>query len=217
MAGNPAWCLSLSEWRSRFAGWIDRADPQALLNAAIFFDFRPVYGNHALSTGLRDWLAEYAPDHGRFLLQLARNALDNQPPLGLVREFVLASGGPHPRTLDLKVNGVQPFVESARVYALASGARATGTLDRLAAAGAARGIPALEVDAWCEAFRFVQALRLRLNAGQRARGEPLHNHLDPTTLNDLERRILREALRQARSLQSRLTRDFAVAGASFGA
>lgn len=217
MAGNPAWCLSLSEWRARFAEWIDAPDPQALLNAAIFFDFRPVYGDHALSAGLRDWLVAYAPDRGRFLLQLARNALDNQPPLGLVREFVLASGGQHPHTLDLKVNGVQPFVESARVYALACGARATNTLERLAAAGAARGIPALEVDAWCEAFRFVQGLRLRLNAAQRARGEALHNHLDPATLNDLERRILREALRQARSLQSRLTRDFGVASASFGA
>ena len=33
--------------------WIDRADPQALLNAVIFFDFRPVYGNHTLALDLR--------------------------------------------------------------------------------------------------------------------------------------------------------------------
>jgi CBS domain-containing protein len=217
MAGNATWCLSVSEWRVRFTEWIDRADPRALLNATIFFDFRPVYGNHALAAGLREWLAGYAPDRGRFLLQLARNALDNQPPLGLVRDFVLASGGAHPHTLDLKINGVQPFVEAARVYALESGVTATNTLERLTAAGAARGIPALEVDAWCEAFRFIQGLRLQLNAAQRQRGEALHNHLDPATLNDLERRILREALRQARSLQSRLTRDFAVGSASFGA
>lgn len=217
MAGNPAWCLSISEWRARFAEWIDRADPRALLNAAIFFDFRPIHGDHALALDLRAWLTAYASDRGRFLLQLARNALDNQPPLGLVREFVLASGGEHPHTLDLKINGVQPFVEAARVYALASGTTAINTLERLAAAGVARAIPALEVDAWCEAFRFIQALRLRLNAAQRAHGEPLHNHLNPATLNDLERRILREALRQARGLQSRLSRDFAVASASFGA
>jgi CBS domain-containing protein len=217
MAGNPALCLSVSEWRTRFAEWIDQADPQALLNAAIFFDFRPIYGNYALALDLRRWLAAYAPDRGRFLLQLARNALDNQPPLGLVRDFVLASGGEHPHTLDLKINGVQPFVEAARLYALASGAMATNTLERLAAAGAARNIPPLEVDAWCEAFRFIQTLRLRLNAAQSARREPLHNHLDPAKLNDLERRILREALRQARRLQSRLARDFSVASPSFGA
>ena len=65
-----------------------------------------------------------------------------------------------------------------------------------------------------------QTLVLTTGLGVRplgVRGEPLHNHLDPSVLNDLERRVLREALRQARSLQSRLTRDFAVASASFGA
>jgi signal-transduction protein with cAMP-binding, CBS, and nucleotidyltransferase domain len=41
MASNPQWCLDLHEWRQRFAGWIIEGDPQALLNASIFFDLRP--------------------------------------------------------------------------------------------------------------------------------------------------------------------------------
>jgi CBS domain-containing protein len=217
MAGNPRWCLSYSEWQRQFADWLDRPDPKALLNATIFFDFRAIHGERRIVAALRGWLAAQAQDRGRFLLLMAQNTQQNQPPLGLVRDFVLASGGEHPDTLDLKVNGVQPFVEAARVYALAAGVAATNTLERFAAAGRARGIPAVEVDAWREAFRFIQLLRLKLNAAQRARGEPLHNHLNPATLNDLERRILREALRQARKLQGRLARDFAVAGAGFGA
>ena len=40
MAGNPRWCLSLDEWLRRFDGWITDSSPQALLDAAIFFDFR---------------------------------------------------------------------------------------------------------------------------------------------------------------------------------
>ena len=121
MAGNPRWCLSRSEWRERFAAWIDRPEPEALLNAAIFFDFRAVHGERSLVVGLREWLAGYAQDRGRFLFLMVRNALGNQPPLGLVRDFVLARGGEHPGTLDLKVNGVQLFVESARIYGLADG------------------------------------------------------------------------------------------------
>ena len=27
MAGNPQWCLSLDEWRTRFARWIDSGSP----------------------------------------------------------------------------------------------------------------------------------------------------------------------------------------------
>jgi CBS domain-containing protein len=217
MAGNASWCLSAAEWRERFAQWLDTPEPQALLNAAIFFDLRPIHGERALAAALRDWLAARAPDASRFLLLMAQNALGNPPPLGLVREFVLASGGEHPGTLDLKVNGVQPFVEAARVLALASGVTATSTLERLAQTARARRVPAPEAEAWREAFRFIQRLRLQLNEAQRTRGEPLHNHLDPDTLNDLERRIFKEALRQARKLQGRLARDLAVHGAGFGA
>ncbi len=217
MAGNPKWCLSATEWRERFAEWLDTPEPQALLNAAIFFDLRAIHGERALASALREWLAARATDAGRFLFLMAQNALGNQPPLGFVREFILATGGEHPGTLDLKVNGVQPFVESARILALGSGVTASNTLERLAEAARVRRIAAAEAEAWREAFRFLQLLRLRLNEAQRVRGEPLHNHLDPDTLNELERRILKEALRQARRLQGRLARDFAVHGAGFGA
>ena len=217
MASNPEWTAPLAEWQARFADWVDRGHPQSLLNAAIFFDFRAVHGNPATVERLRTWLSDYARDHGRFLLQMTNNALENQPPLGLVRDFVLASGGAHPDTLDLKVNGVQPFVESARIYALSSGVPATNTVERLRAAAVARRIPEAEVEGWIEAFRFIQGLRLKLNLEQSAAGKPLHNHLDPDTLNDLERRILKESFRQARKLQTRLSRDFGAGASGFGA
>jgi len=216
MAGNPRWCLAQAEWRERFASWIDRPDPEALLNAAIFFDFRAVHGERGVVSGLRDWLAGYAPDRGRFLFPMVRNALGNQPPLGLVRDFAVARGGEHPGTIDLKVNGVQLFVEPARIYSLADGVAATNTLERLAGVARARGIPAAELDAWADAFRAIQRLRLGLNGAQHARSEALHNHLNPAALNDGERRSLKHALRQARNLQARLARDFSVTGAGFG-
>jgi CBS domain-containing protein len=166
--------------------------------------------------GLRDWLAGYAPDRGRFLFPMVQNALANQPPLGLVRDFALARRGEHPGTIDLKVNGVQLFVEAARIYSLADGVTATSTVDRLAGTAGVRGIPAAELDAWASGFRVIQRLRLGLNAAQHAQNEPLHNHLNPAALEDEERRSLKHALRQARNLQARLARDFSVAGGGFG-
>jgi len=210
MASNPNWCLSLSEWKTRFSSWIDRPEPQALLNAAIFFDFRPVGSAHALVGQLRSWLSAYAIDNDRFLLLMVFNALNNQPPLGLLRDFVLSRGGDHPHTLDLKINGVQPFVEAARILALCHGVEATNTPERLAAAGHARGMPSQETSAWCDAFLAIQRLRLGLNIEQQSRGAPAHNHLDPDSLNDLDRKLLKEALRQARGLQARLAREFSL-------
>jgi CBS domain-containing protein len=214
MASNPALCLSLSEWKARFSTWIDRPDAAALLNATIFFDFRALCGARAAARELREWLGQHARGGDRFLTLMVLNVGDNQPPLGVLRDFVLTRGGEHPHTLDLKTNGVQAFVEAARVYALSCGVAATGTVERLEEAGRRRGIPEAETAAWREAFHAIQGLRLALNAGQAQRGQALHNHLDPDALNVLDRNLLKEALRQARSLQGRIARDFSLGGTS---
>ncbi|MFI4940812.1 MAG: DUF294 nucleotidyltransferase-like domain-containing protein, partial [Burkholderiales bacterium] len=56
MAGNPEWCLTLREWKLRFAGWIYKPEPLALLNASIFFDFRVIYGKASLADELHRYL-----------------------------------------------------------------------------------------------------------------------------------------------------------------
>ncbi len=208
MAGNPRWCLTLEEWKGVFAAWIDQGDPQALLNASIFFDFRPLEGDTALAEDLRQWLAARARATPRFLHQMAANALRNRPPLGVVRDFVLEAGGDYEHTIDLKLNGTTPFVDAARIYSLAAGDNHTNTLLRLRAAASALNIPGPEVEAWGEAFLFIQLLKLRNQHWREAEGKPMHNHIDPDELNELERRILKEAFRQARKLQQRLALDY---------
>lgn len=47
MARNPECCLSDREWRSRFSRWVTSSTPANLLNASIFFDFRPVWARRA--------------------------------------------------------------------------------------------------------------------------------------------------------------------------
>jgi CBS domain-containing protein len=59
------------------------------------------------------------------------------------------------------------------------------------------------------AFHFVQMLRLRRQEEARAMGEARDlNRVDPDTLNSLDRRILKEALRQARKLQNRVALEY---------
>ncbi|MGD9786482.1 MAG: DUF294 nucleotidyltransferase-like domain-containing protein [Sulfuricellaceae bacterium] len=204
MASNPKWCLSLEEWRRTFSRWIDQGEPEALLNASIFFDFRPLHGDAALAASLRQWLARTAQANPRFLHQMAANALRNRPPLGLVREFSVRED----RTLDLKLNGITPFVDAARIYGLATGQAQTGTVQRLRAAATRLKIGGAEVEGWVEAFLFIQLLRLRRQHEEE--GAAGANCINPDRLNDLDRRILKEAFRQARKLQTRLGMDYRV-------
>lgn len=205
MASNPQWCLSLDEWKRRFSDWITNGTPEALLHASIFFDFRALHGAHELADELRSWLARVAGDNSRFLHQIAENALAIRPPLGVLRDFVV--GREH--TLDLKLNGITPFVDAARIFSLAAGVTHTSTLQRLRGSAAKLNIHPAEVEAWIDAFLFIQVLRMRHH--DEARSGPddeLDNLIDPEDLHELDRRILKEAFRQARKLQARLALEF---------
>jgi CBS domain-containing protein len=205
MASNPKWCLSLSEWKNTFDKWIYHGAPMDLLHSTIFFDFRPMFGAVRMAEELREWLAEAAAKNTRFLHQLAVNALRNKPPLGIVRDFVTSDG-----MIDLKMNGITPFVDAARIFSLAHGVSATNTLQRLRDAGEKLRMSAQDIDALCDAFLYIQLLRLRLHHSQCQAGEKLTNKVDPETLNALDSRILREAFRQARKLQTKLALDYQV-------
>src|SRR5690606_17119914 len=71
MASNPELCLTPEEWRHRFGKWISEPDPQALLNASIFFDFRVLYGNQRLGDQLRAWLNKTAKANSAFRRMMA--------------------------------------------------------------------------------------------------------------------------------------------------
>lgn len=207
MASNPKWCLSLEEWKRAFSTWISGGSPEALLHASIFFDFRPLYGQFELAQDLRGWLGRVASENSRFLHMMAENALRNRPPLGVVRDFVVGKEN----KIDLKLNGITPFVDAARIFSLAAGVADTNTIQRLRLSAEKMRIDDAEISAWIDALLFIQVLRMRRHDEASAQGvddQALDNLIDPEKLNELDRRILKEAFRQARKLQARLAMEY---------
>lgn len=204
MASNPELCLSLDEWKAKMGGWIDNPDPKALLDAAICFDLRPLTGDASLAQGLREWLLARTRARPTFLRHMATNALQAKPALGLLGDFVTDEGA-----VNLKLYGVRPFVDAARVYALAFGLAQTATAERLRAAVAELRMAPPEMAAIVDAFLYIQKLRLRIQAQPETPAERA-NRIDPDTLNDFERRSLKEAFRQGRRLQQRLALDYSL-------
>ncbi len=207
MASNPKWCLSLEEWKRTFSNWIGGGSPESLLNSSIFFDFRTLYGARHLSDDLRGWLGRVASENSRFLHMMAENALRNRPPLGVVRDFVLGKEN----KIDLKLNGITPFVDAARIFSLATGGAHTNTIQRMRSSAEKLRLDESEIDAWVDALLFIQVLRLRHHDEAIAQGlgeDALDNQIDPEKLNELDRRILKEAFRQARKLQARLALEY---------
>jgi CBS domain-containing protein len=207
MASNPELCLSQSEWLTRFSHWIEQGNPQDLLNASIFFDFRALAGNADLLIPLKDYVRTKAVAIPRFIKLLADNSLNTRVPLNWFGgiEFTEIDGQ---KMIDLKLQGTAIIVDIARIYSLAHGVEAINTRERLAAIGRALKVPETESAAWITAFEFLQTQRLAVQIGEaRTTGNP--NVIDIDKLNIVDRSILKEALLKVRSLQQLLQLDYA--------
>ena len=210
MASNPQWCLSLDEWKNQFSQWIRQPHPDALLNATIFFDFRPLFGKHDLAEAMRRHLLQQTQSSPMFLRAMAKNALDVEPPLGKIRDFLTDLEPGQPGKIDLKKYGSRIFVDVARIYALASGVHNTNSVQRLRIAAKRLNIREDEINAVLEGLDFIQLLRLQHQYLEGEPGRQGDNLINPDKLNELDRRILKESFRQARKIQTRLKLDYQV-------
>jgi CBS domain-containing protein len=209
MAGNEACCLSVDEWIARFERWIDQGAPDDLLKASIYFDLRPLAGELSWAEALRACVQRRAAQTPRFIKQMAQNALRNAPRLNWRGALDPQHDGAH-EWIDLKLNGTMIFVDAARLYALAHGVGASGTRARLEAVAEVLHVEPRECETWVVAFEFQQMLRLRvqIDAWSDSGGNDNPNRLDLATLNDIDRRILKESLRAAQRLQQRIRLDY---------
>jgi CBS domain-containing protein len=210
MAGNPRWCLTFAQWQRQFDDWVRNTDPEALLHSAIFFDFRALHGEALLAERLREALHRLVHGNTRFLRELARYALETKPPLGVISDFTTERDADGAEFIDLKKSAARLFVDTARVFALAAEVPATHTAARLRGAAGALALNEVEVNGAIDGFQFVQQLRLRAQLAATEGARRAANCVDPATLGEIDRRILKESLRQARRLQSRLALDYAL-------
>ncbi|MBJ6138231.1 putative nucleotidyltransferase substrate binding domain-containing protein [Marinobacter litoralis] len=203
MASNPKLCLSETEWDDWFLRFIDASTPQNLVYSSIFLDMRAVYGPDEPLRRLFGRVLERIAKNALFQKMLAGNALQRKPPLTMFRNFRYLSDD-NKKVLDLKRQGLAPFVESIRVFALANGIKAANTLERLDELAKKGVFDSKDAGAWKESYSLIQAIRMRAHQDMLADNEPLTNYIDPDDLNPLDRRILRESFRQAQRLQQKL-------------
>jgi CBS domain-containing protein len=203
MASNPQLCMTVTQWQDRFTNWIEHGAPQDLLNASVFFDLRGLWGSTPLSQALQQTIHTLTPQVPRFLKQLAANALTRTLPLTWTGAIDADAAG----MIDLKQRGSAIFVDAARVYALAHGLAETNTRARLEAVGNKLGLQHNEYQGWVSGFEFLQSLRLRVQIDN-THDPHFPNSIAISSLNSIDRRILKEAFSVAHALQQRMQMDY---------
>ena len=139
-----------------------------------------------------------------FLRHMIGNALKHAPPLTLFRGLSTIRSGAHRNTLDLKIAGVVPVVDLARIYALRGGVEAANTRERIVAARDLGVISRTGAHDLLDAYDLIAETRLRHQAALIARGAAPDNYLAPEALSDLERSHLRDAFLVVKTMQSAL-------------
>lgn len=201
MASNPRWCQPEDRWQATFLQWITEPNPHTLLMASIFFDFRPVYAGTQFPYILQDLLLKAIRKNRLFIRFMAKIALSNRPPMSLLKRFVVEKSGEHKNKFDLKMRGLTPVVDAARVLSLDLGIKTQNTLDRLAEINR-RGVIDGEFYADLrEAYDFIVYLQISRHLDALAKGKEPDNFIDPESLNSLQRKMLKESFAVVRRLQ----------------
>jgi CBS domain-containing protein len=204
LASNPAWRMSQSRWIQTFRDCFDLPDWSHLVRAVVAFDFRHVAGGLEITLPLVAVLKE-APEHPRFLAEIARTATD--PPPALPHRFFASRW--ERQEVDLKQGGIVPIANLARYYALANGITVSATLDRLVAAEGLGAINKETAQSLREAFTYIYQVRLDHHAQQIRDGLTPDNLIRPEELPPLARAELREAFHAIGHAQRFIPLDYA--------
>lgn len=189
MAMNRECRHSLEGWKQRILSWVTRPEGVNLLNADIFYDFRPVHGDMALAGQLRRLAQELARSRP-FLALLGAELQEMGTPLGLFGGFKTEEG-----RVDLKKGGLLPLVSAARVLALREGSPALDTGSRLAAAVAAGHLNAEDEIRLKDAHELLLRIVLEQQIEDAGKGMAPSSRVEVKRLDGLTRQRLREALR----------------------
>jgi len=205
MASNPKWCQPISEWRRYFHQWIATPEPKAVMHSTIFFDFRPVEGDASLAGELKQGIFELMEKGRGFLEFFAKNALQNPPPLGFFRNFLVEKSRDHANKFDIKSRAMMPLADAARVLAYELKIPDfLGTVERfgkIAVLDPTLKDLALEAAA---AYDFLIRLRAENGLEHSSSGR----YIKPESLNKLDRQMLRNVFSTIGHIQQTLNLRF---------
>lgn len=201
MAGNENLCRPLSGWKEYFTRLIGTPGERELMHASIYFDFRVAWGNEKLGRQLADHIKEQITLERSFVPLLARSILRTPPPLSFFKNMILEKSGEHKNELDLKLRGLMPLVDTARVLSLELGFNEiSSTRERYERA--AREVPHLAD--LCSFAVSAFELLLRYRALHSIRRGDSGRYIDPGRLKKIDRNALKNAFRTIEKLQEML-------------
>ncbi len=214
MLDNPDWRRSLDSWLDLFDSMADRPDAEAVIKTSLLADMRPVQvqgaGSGGLNARLREAMTKRLRKSPILIKLMAREAVRFSPPLGLFGSFSLKKDAEGRGVLDIKRGGVFPITQGVKTLAVDHGLAETGTCARLRLLHRSGALSVPLAEGLCDAYDFLQTLRMRTQAAHLRQGRALDNDIRPETLGAMERERLRAAFKLTAEFQTLLFEKYSL-------
>jgi signal-transduction protein with cAMP-binding, CBS, and nucleotidyltransferase domain len=205
MAGNPKWNQDLNTWQSYFSDWIRNSNPKDILDVAIFFDFRSIYGDVSLINKLRDHVDKTTESKSVFFYHMAQSVIKMKPPANLPGNLKADS---HSDTLlDIK-RILLPVTSFIRLYSIREKLTATNSMERSEQLHEKKVINSSTLDELIQPFNYLTYLRIKNQAFSIARNEVPENTIRLQQLTKIEAITLKKLFTDISGLQTRLGGEF---------
>ena len=209
MAKNPKWCQTLSVWKKYFSQWITKSEPQDLLDTAIFFDLRCIYGDNNLKKELSGHISDELKINPIFLNQTARVGMQYKTPLSVFGKIQTESTESHSKSVNIK-NPCRVIVNLVRLYAMQNGITETNTINRLRHLYEMNSISSSLYNDLIYSFDFLMLLQFKTQVKAIISGRVADNNVDISDLSGIETNTLKDVFSLLSAFQSKIKYDFGI-------
>ena len=207
MAGNPKWNQSLQRWEEYFTSWINTSNPQDILDAAIFFDFRFLFGEEKLVNALRDHVRKVSDNKAVFFYHMAESVLKFKTPVNIFGSIVGKESEDEETVLDIK-KLMAPLVSFIRLYAIREKSFKINSMKRLEDILSTKAIDTTSYEELVSGHDLLMRIRLRFQLDSIYKNESPGNLVDLNNLTRNERSLLKTILSNISNLQTKVNFDF---------
>jgi CBS domain-containing protein len=178
---------SFSAWKNFFQ---KKVTPLTIGPRAKFFEMRAIRGREQEVDILREILVRLAAKDDDFMESIAMATIQNRPPMGFFKQFVVEKTGEHKDELNIYEKGIKPFVDVIRIMTLEKGLKHLSTTDRVRELKNHHFEQASEVE---YAIDYLRRFLLHKQLSQIERGRQVDNFVNPETLDSFEKITLKES------------------------
>jgi CBS domain-containing protein len=178
-----------SDWHNLFKDWAE--DPFIHSPDVDYIDMRCIKGDEDLVNRLRNNLITTVKTHYNFMDYIATVTVENRPPLGFLKRFVVDKSGEHKDELNLYQKGLIPIAYSSMVFAIEKNIFDRPTIKRLRKLGEKYDFTtALDL---IKAYEYLYTLLIHEQVVKGEQSILVDDFINPERLGNLEKKTLKES------------------------